>query len=467
MIEAWRESRTGERINLVLLSGFLLVVLLFGGASRADVLGQGVVRIAALLLIASSLLQIRSDTVRAVQAPLLFLLAFILIIALQLIPLPYDLWRGLSGREDFARLLEAGGIDPVSRPLSITPDLTLNSLLSALPPLAAILALGVLKRQFFPFVVTAVLVGIGISAMIGVLQISSGSPYFYRVTNIGSAVGAFANRNHQALFVASAFPLLAAWAFISSREGRPSPMRMWVALAVAAAIFPLLLVTGSRGGLVLGVVGAALAAIQVALGQNSRRRSKRKLISPRTIATLALPVFLVSAALLPFIYFSRTEALERILAEDHANMRADYLPIYMDLISKFFPVGSGFGSFDAVFRANEPFWALRPYYLNHAHNDLAELLIEGGIFGALLFALFLGWHLLRSAQLWLGRRTEGTPVLGRAGSAIVFMVLLASLVDYPIRTPIIAVLVAIACCCMSAEVSAGRARKAGLPGNPG
>lgn len=445
MIDTWRQSSTAERIGLVGFLLFLALVLVSGGASRADVLGQGLVRIASILMIGWAILQLSAEGWSAIKTPALFLIALGLVIAVQLIPLPPGLWQALPGREVYVEALAAAGIAPHWRPLSLTPDLTLNSLLAVLAPLAAVLGMGLVHRNW-SWLVPVLLIGIGVSALIGILQISAGSPYFYRITNLGSAVGVFANRNHSALFIALAFPLLAGWAYASNRAKQSSEVRLWVALCCAAAIFPLLLVTGSRGGLILGVAGALLAAAIAAGPIRSRRKGGQRPGGRKRLLIFGLPLALGAAAVLLFIGFARDEALRRMFLDGGGAVRGEFLPLYLQMIADFFPAGSGFGSFDPVFRAYEPFWALDNFYLNHAHNDPVELLIEGGLAALALLVAFLAWVAVRSFAAWRRPLSGSKQLLARVGTALVAMVLVGSLVDYPLRTPIVAVVFAIACC---------------------
>ena len=60
-----------------------------------------------------------------------------------------------------------------------------------------------------------------------------------------------------------------------------------------------------------------------------------------------------------------------------------------------------------------------------------------------LILVFLAWFALRAWRLWVGNRDREGRTLGRAGTAIVAIVLIGSLFDYPLRTPFVAVLFAL------------------------
>jgi O-antigen ligase len=444
MIEAWNTADPRSRRNLLFLIAFFAVLSLFGGASRMDELGQPVVRIAASLLILSSGLQLSRNELRQVRVPLVFLLCAAAIAVIQLIPLPADLWASMPGRALYASALERVQLPIGSRPLSLTPDLTLNALLALLPPLAAILTMPLISRQVQPVIVALLLVVVAVSSFLAVLQISSGAPYLYRIANFDSGVGLFANRNHQALFLATAFPLLAAWvAFVLSNR-RPARVSLWVAVCFAALLFPLLLVTGSRAGLLLGLVAAALAAGIVA---GPLRATQRRLLDGRPRWLLWLPVLLALAVVAVFAFFARDAALQRLFhASQDSDLRARVLPVLIKMIRDFLPFGSGLGSFDAVYRAYEPLETLSPEYMNQAHDDLAQIVLEGGVPAALLVLAFLGWVVARALKAWRGAPTGRAHLLGRTAAAIMLLILLSCLVDYPLRTPMFATIFAVAAC---------------------
>lgn len=458
MLTPFKRSDPRSRWNLTLLLVFLAIVVLFGGASRADVLSQPLVRMAAIALIAISAMQMRADEWRQIRLPVFFLLAIAFLIAIQLIPLPPSLWASLPGRSLYVEALEVAGIEPVWRPLSMTPDLTLNSLLAILPPLAVLLSLGTIDRSLHWTLAPAFICAIVASCLIGVLQVAGDSFYFYQITNTGSAVGVFANRNHQALFVSAGLPILAAWAELPHENPQYRRLRIWLAMCLAAAIFPVLLIIGSRAGFALGLVGAVLAVALVALRRTRRRSGGAPAGS--LLLFRVVPLLLGLAAVGLTILLARGEALQRLMEGEEFEPRLVLLPVFQDMAWAYFPWGAGYGAFANVYRAYEPDSALGPLYLNQAHNDLAQIVIEGGILPLVVLLVFLIWFAVRSWRLWAKRIARPEQWLGRAGSAVVLLVLIASLVDYPLRTPLIAVLTAAMCMWMSAPVAEAQGSEA-------
>ena len=76
-------------------------------------------------------------------------------------------------------------------------------------------------------------------------------------------------------------------------------------------------------------------------------------------------------------------------------------------------------------------------FVNRAHNDLAEILLETGVFGLIFLAAFLAWFFPEAHNVWLRRKVNGHDpqlLLQRAATLIIFLLLTHSLVDYPLRT---------------------------------
>src|SRR3546814_18565778 len=102
-----------------------------------------------------------------------------------------------------------------------------------------------------------------VSAFLGILQVIGGPSngfYLYRITNWESATGLFANRNHNAMFLACGFPLLPAWASGLNGSAQQQQAYGFVAAAGALTPVPLILIPESRAGIVFGAVGLVPAA---------------------------------------------------------------------------------------------------------------------------------------------------------------------------------------------------------------
>ncbi len=205
----------------------------------------------------------------------------------------------------------------------------------------------------FEFLIPIVIFIGAVSGIIGVLQIAGsneGSLYLYRITNNGSAVGLFANRNHAAVLLACLFPILAVFAKRSrgTRTGGRN-MQQLIAASVAILLVPLILVTGSRIGLLTGIIGMIGGALLY--GSQSTGNMQKKDWSWTFILLATGLLCLVFAT----IYFSRAVAIDRLFADaSAANSRADFWTASLDLFWKYFPFGFGPGSFAPAFQNDEP-----------------------------------------------------------------------------------------------------------------
>ena len=96
-------------------------------------------------------------------------------------------------------------------------------------------------------------------------------------------------------------------------------------------------------------------------------------------------------------------------------------------------------------------------YANRAHNDLAEIVLETGLLGAVLLIVFLAWFGRTAFAVWLRSPADALPsqaLLQRASTLIVAVLFLHSLVDYPLRTSALSAVFAFFCAALLAPVEA-------------
>lgn len=429
-----------------LLAGYLAAVFLLGGGARGDIQSLVLLRPLAALVTGVALLTLRSEDLARHRFLAVFAGATVLWVAVQLVPLPPALWQSLPGRGLIARIDAAAGLGDLWRPFTIDPQGTTNALAALLVPLPVLLLAvqldGREQRALVPLVLAIGLVGV----MVAVVQISSRALYFYRVTNPGAGVGLFANRNHQAAFLAALFPLVALFARgprRARRDGEDGRLRIAAAAAMALVLVPLILVTGSRAGLVLAGPALIAAALIWRSGAPPRRAGTPRRSNVVVLAS-ALAGVLVVAVL--GVVFARAEAVTRLFASDQTDdLRLKVWGPVLRLGLEYLALGSGSGSFVTAFKVAEPDALVRATYLNHAHNDFLEVLLTDGVAGAAFVVAASAWLALRSARAWLGSAAvQADAALGRTASAALAVLWLASAVDYPLRVPALAALAALA-----------------------
>ena len=461
---SWNTSLAGiDRGALTMLAVLVLAVLLFGGSSRYDVMQNALMQPLAWLVAGFALVLAAREQLRQLKWPLVFLLALCLITVLQLLPLPYGMWTGLPGREPLADIATAIGNDS-ARPLSMVPSRTFNAAAALGIPLAAFFVIAAIGRRAVIPVLVAIVALAAANSALAFLQFASGfaeATYPYAVTNLGEPVGIFANRNHSAVFNALALLVIA---FLATRAERRqfagADVLLW---ATYGLIFLTIPMNGSRAGLLCtGIATAATAWLVYRAGKVAQAApgAKSQHGLARMLPAAVILIFAVGMLGL-FMFSDRLVAFERTVESNPLeDLRFKILPILGDMITGYFPLGIGFGAFEDVYRIHETGDLLRPNYLNMAHNDWLQWLIEAGLPGIVLLLGFLGWlawHLRRLKKL-----DEGFFVLGLAGAAIIAI---ASYFDYPLRTPIFQVAGVWFVCALALKGTTRRAESDGMTGN--
>lgn len=97
-------------------------------------------------------------------------------------------------------------------------------------------------------------------------------------------------------------------------------------------------------------------------------------------------------------------------------------------------------------------------YVNHAHNDYLELVLELGTAGAVLIVLFLLWWAVAAARIWQSQLS--TP-FARASTIVTAAVLAHSIVDFPLRTAAISAIFAAAIAIMAKDLASAPVRQRG------
>ena len=441
-----------KRPQELILPAYLLLCLLIGGSSRG-IWGNALLQLLAVAILAWSALTRDPQPISTPARRLLQIVAAtVVLLLIQLIPLPPQLWTSLPGRESLEAGFQLIGIPLPWLPISLAPYSTMATALTLLPPLALLLGLLRLRAWNSRWMFAAVILGAAISIMFGILQVSGGGDeawYFYERTNLGVAVGTFANGNHFATLLLVSLPMLAALAGARWRSARKQPERsLTVALGFAAAAILAIGVLLNRSSAMLLLGPPVAAASAMAMLRLSRHRLRQGLLAIGLLLVVAaaavvfvgreLPAWNTSASI-----ETRTEYWSKSLraAEDQAL------------------TGSGIGTFQQAYRRYEDPGAVNRWYVNHAHNDYLEIAIEGGILAVVLLILFLLWWVGRARQAWL---SPNSSIEQQAAAIASAAILLHSLIDYPLRTAGIAAVMA-ACVALLAGAR-GTVRGDGEPG---
>ena len=427
-------GETRKNAVTIALGVLLAVAFVLGGASRQHELRLAIVELVALpVLVIAAVSIFTTPDQRPDRLATGILAGLCTLPLLQLVPLPPTIWTGLPGREQLSLALELTGNAPGWATATLTPDRTWRAFLALIPPAAIFLGVLALRSDARLRLVQLLLAGTVIAVVLGSAQLVSGGEQLYpwRTTAAGSVVGFFANRNHFATLCLISLPFAAALGAYDLR--RNGGKNLWLSAVFIGFIIVTLGVVRSRTGILL--VGPTLIASLGVAWVASRGRPKPLMWG--ILATSALTSMVV-------YLFAMEPHLARFDAGGPRESRFENWPTVIHAAEAYLPVGSGIGSFDAVFRSVEPLERLDSTFFNQAHNEYLEIWLEGGLLGAGLVVLFLVWFSRRAWSAWTGG--AGTQRdLQRASTVAIAVVLLHSVVDYPLRTETLATIFAMCC----------------------
>lgn len=412
---------------------WITLCLGLGGASNAGVLGNLLLQGGAAAICAIAIFKCdRCELLPGERTLSLLLFALAGWIALTLLPLPPALWTYFPGREFVAQGYRQLDMELPWLPISLADERTVRAALSLFVPVSCyVLTRRSSESQRRKLGITVVIFAC-LSVIFGMAQLLGGTdsplrPYI--ITNRTQPVGLFANANHFATLLLIAIPLAFA-AFSGSDTKRRASLaaRAFRYLGFSAAALCLigLVLVGSNAGLIL-MLPALIGGIL--LGPQSAMLKHRRSVSFGGIAAVALAclaIFAMSSGLLNDAVGVSASSRQQILATTMSSA-VDYLP-----------TGSGLGTFPAIYLMDSGGQGTSREWMNHAHNDPAEIVLELGLPGILLILLFGTWLIRRTLTIWNDARIYGAQPLRQAASLGATLIALHSFADYPLRSAAIA-----------------------------
>lgn len=356
----------------------------------------------------------------------IFITCFVLF--MQLLPVPLFIGNAYFGDQSaVAARLKLSSPDGWA-PISLNFISSFYSLCTFLIFAASVtVASNFIKKQFRPFLVTLACVFI-VSIFCVIFQITYNETAFnfYKSSHRGVALGFFANRNHYALFIAYCFVFISI--FIDSAV-KDTKTQKFLFVALAFSCIVVTAATLSRVGLLinLSIIGYFFFRKFRSLYNNSGMKVAVLIAVVMTIVGMFLVIGDGKFGVL-LSRFGSTADDERWLIWTTT----------LKLIGENFPSGIGSGVFSEYYMFKESVENLRPTFVNHAHNEVLEVILELGAVGVLL--LFSGLAVL-SNTLW---KYIKCPRARRVERDLVVLVVIATLVhclfDYPLRAAAIATL---------------------------
>jgi O-antigen ligase len=372
---------------------------------------------------------------------------------MQLVPLPPAIRQALSPASAFvdAQLLVVPASQNAWRPLSLDPPSTAWSLaLAAACMLIFWIARDMFERRGGIRTIARGVAGGGLVVSIITFVQRAVSPHlFYGLwrpvarTNTPTPFGPFLSRNDMATWLIMAIPLAGGYAMarIHSRsrgadtataamvEDVVDSRMLWLAASLCL-MTAVLLASTSRSGVVGGVTGL-LILLMLGRGRMSGRQLAWMLGGIVAIAFAATAYVNVPAL---------TARFDSVFAPDLGRGRLTIWRATWPMAHDFWRTGIGIGAFERGMLAYEP----RPFdlFINHAHNEYLQLLVEGGVPLAAMatFTTIAGWRETASRL-----RLDATSIGWIRAGAVAGMAAIAvqSVWDTGLRMPANAVLFAV------------------------
>lgn len=451
-------SRTGHQkpegsghSHLWAICSLLVVAVVFGGGGSRYGLANLLVQLTAIGALAfhrQAFAQFWSQG----SLPLKGLLALTIIVpSLYLIPLPPQFWTALPGRELVASALElAGGSRWTTA--SVDPVRTLLAITALVTPLA-ILFMGWAARRDHLITLGWIIVVAGLANMaVGIVQVLSNGEtgLFYPENPMpGVLFGTFANRNTTGLFLVGCLAFAAFLPTPPQLKQAALPTRIFICVLLLVAI----LLTRSRTALVIAAIPVVGLFIRLLGEQMSTGHRPGKGVWP--IAAAAFLALGAAAAVGISAPGRVGDVIERFQS-DRKDARSYIWEDASYAASRYWPIGSGVGTFDDVFQTDESLENITQRRAGRAHNDYIEITIEAGALG---LGLVAGWLALLVWLSWRAR-LQKDKWIAWSGAVTLWAIALQSITDYPLRNQTMLVLAGFALVIL---VRFGSTRKAQQP----
>lgn len=426
------------------LIALLAIAVIFGGGGIRHGLTNLIVQLAALaiLLFQPGLFR-RFLSETPIWLKLLVLLT-ILLPLVQLIPLPADIWRALPGREMAAETRDLIGAGEGWFPITLDRARTIIALFALTAPLAVMLSVHSLENDWQRSALVLLVTFAFVDFAFGVIQFAAGGDtlHFYETNDPSRFYGFFVGHIASGLFLV--IGLCGLIGLFASKKRTSLDLMLYPAGAVLLVIGVVL--TSSRSAIALLLLPGLWAAWLA--WEELRRFSMRA-----RMFTLGIAVALLGCAAVVLATNERLGATwERF--ESFEDSRPDIWEDTLVGIDRYWPVGSGMGTFDEVFQVEESLETLPAKKAARAHNEYLEIALEAGIFGVLLIA---AWVVGLLYCAYRGLRGVNGPVTIAAALSLLCIALQA-LIYFPLRNMAVLCIAGLLIALLTAPVTAKRDR---------
>ncbi len=401
----------------------LSLAFVTGGGSTDRGLGDVAAQLLALPLLMWSVLALHRSGCSRLQCAALGVAALIVLtVALQLLPLTETWSGGTAARLALRADLQAAGVTKPLHQWSLSPSATELGLWSMLPALAVFVGTLAMPTERQPHLLLLLVALTALSLVLGYVQLGAPQDSFINPFPQWAPAlnGVFANPNHQG--TAAGICIVSIAGVLLSGRSKEVPLysrsTRFALGGLAVFLFASLVLIDGRAMFLLTVLG--LVAVPLVL---------RRYGGGGRYATRARVLLTVLGAVASGVIVS---AVRWLRFDDDWPVRGSVAEATFAMGAAHAPWGAGVGSFVAWFDQSAPSPLVEWEYINHAHNEYAQWWLESGLLGVL--AVLAVVALLASCY---PRDRRGAGDLGLAVGAWMgcALLLLHSLVDYPLRTP--------------------------------
>lgn len=279
---------------------------------------------------------------------------------------------------------------------------------------------------------------------------ANGKLYWLRTPRFGGWIyGPYVNHNHYAGLMEMLVPIPLVFAFTRYAWGSRKVMAAAAAALMASTIF----LSGSRGGM---LAFAVQMTVFVALLLRQRKPGRMIFVLGVFLAlAIGLLAWLGGGELVDRIASIRSETRMELSGAMRVSIDRDALKI----VGRKPVLGWGLGTFAEVYPQFRSFYT--NFFIDHAHNDYLELLVE---MGALGFATML-WFLItanhRAIKKLKNWQVDTNGAVGLAAMLGVTGIMVHSLLDFNLQIPANAALFYVLCTIAALEPRFGLTRRAG------
>lgn len=361
------------------LGFFLFLCLLIGGGTDQNLNSDNFILIVSIPFIFLTIRDIYKNLI-CIKIKI-FLVIILLSVILQLVPT-----FGLTEKQFF---------------ISIDGGRTLVSFLIVLCWASIFFRTALLDLRGHTILFVYLIFGAFLSFIISFVQFSSSTfSENMQVLPFKINAGFFANENHLSALLYSISPAV----LVLCIRYKIQILGLFIILILILNQF----VIGSKAGVILIIVSGFLI-----YGIRSKNIYKRILFFS--------PIILISIISILAVY----NGIEDVRL--HQLSRITFAQRTWEAILNNFPFGIGYGNFILVYSGYEKTSEIFEYYVNHAHNDYLELLLEGSLMAAILILIY--FYLL---CWWAVKHTLSD--MGLAALVAIVLLMSHSIVDYPLRT---------------------------------